>query len=175
MTVIFDICYNDISSIPYLDSKSHCSLTKMLLGWDASGLFTIVSWKYYTNRGSDICQRWTVSAGRRQLFVRKCGHIKSKDAIEVEDQNMLSWCMLDRAIRENNILVRIACACDIPLFQQLAQRHRKLFYAEYNILEMKYFKQKRNRDSPFLCLSFITSICMSVRCLQYFSLYCLNN
>ena len=38
--------YNDIKSIPYLDSKSHCSLTKMLLGCDASDLFTkvLVQW-----------------------------------------------------------------------------------------------------------------------------------
>ena len=46
MTVIFDICYSDITSIPYLDSKSHCWLTKILLGWDASDLFTkvLVQW-----------------------------------------------------------------------------------------------------------------------------------
>ena len=47
MTAKFDICYSDISSIPYLDNKSHYWLTKMILGWDASDLFTKVSGQWH--------------------------------------------------------------------------------------------------------------------------------
>jgi hypothetical protein len=57
MTVKFDICYNDISSIPYLDNKSHCWRTKILLGWDASGLFTKVSGQWHRLEVDGI--RWS--------------------------------------------------------------------------------------------------------------------
>jgi hypothetical protein len=72
MTVIFDICYNDISSIPYLDSKSHCWLTKMPLGCDASDLFTKVSGQeVYGILWSEViicAEIWTHKIERRDII-----------------------------------------------------------------------------------------------------------